>query len=319
MLYGKGPGVLMMPKLWPSAANMKTRPASTSAFVVLLLQGLLEMVSAKIAEWIAEFVEDFVRLNPALLPNPASPSPAALGRSPRPSPRVSGRSSFTSIQLEPSAHSAGTSGGGLNSLFDAAAAATSSPSAAAAGTAMHSPRGGAPASAGGSVGTGSFSSRLQAASGAGSGSSTGGRASSRPSLAPPPVRSASPEPTQSPHNPQLPPKGTHTAAPAEGAAAGSQGADEDTEGATPGSTAAAAGLVTPPKPKGLFRQLVGGSKGARAPKPLTNRYSPLEFFCGSPGSLTHSIDAAVCISLLIRLSHSTSDAAALFVSLCRAC
>lgn len=70
-------------------------------------QGLLEMVSAKIAEWIAEFVEDVVRMNPALLPGNANPSSPALMRSPRPSPRLSGRSSFSNIKLEPAAHGAG--------------------------------------------------------------------------------------------------------------------------------------------------------------------------------------------------------------------
>ncbi|KAF6258121.1 hypothetical protein COO60DRAFT_1151434 [Scenedesmus sp. NREL 46B-D3] len=69
---------------------------------VLQIKGLLEMVSTKIAEWMAEFVADVVRLNPALLPSPAGGGPAAPGgglaagggllRSPRPSPRASLRS-----------------------------------------------------------------------------------------------------------------------------------------------------------------------------------------------------------------------------------
>lgn len=298
---GGGAGKILM---WPWAQ----KTIVTVNCICGLPQGLLEMVSAKIAEWIAEFVEDFVRLNPALLPNPASPAPAALGCSPRPSPRVSGRSSFTSIQLEPSAHSAGNSGGGLGSLFDAAAAAGSSPAAAtAAGTTMHSPRGGAPVSAGVSL-AGSFSSRLQASSGAGSGSSssTGGGSSGRPLVPPAALRSASPEPTQAPHVPPLPPKGTHAAAPAEVAAEATERCDEDTIGATPpGSTASpataaaaaagdgsgsrgAAGLVTHPKPKGLFRQLVGGPKGARAPKPLTNRYAKVTILESTQHMAHHS-------------------------------
>ncbi|WIA28283.1 hypothetical protein OEZ86_010836 [Tetradesmus obliquus] len=74
---------------------------------VLQIKGLLEMVSTKIAEWIAEFVADVVRLNPALLPSPAGngpPTPGGLAaaagggggllRSPRPSPRPSLRNMY---------------------------------------------------------------------------------------------------------------------------------------------------------------------------------------------------------------------------------
>jgi hypothetical protein len=89
--------------------DVSSRLTLWHACVLLWLhpQGLLEMVSAKIAEWIAEFVEDVVRMNPALLPGNANPSSPALMRSPRPSPRLSGRSSFSNIKLEPVAHGAG--------------------------------------------------------------------------------------------------------------------------------------------------------------------------------------------------------------------
>jgi hypothetical protein len=79
------------------------------------------MVSTKIAEWIAEFVADVVRLNPALLPSPAAaggpPTPMGAGltashgggllRSPRPSPRPSLRSMYVQ------ANSCGSGGGGV--------------------------------------------------------------------------------------------------------------------------------------------------------------------------------------------------------------
>lgn len=63
------------------------------------------MVSSKAAEWVAEFVADVVRLNPAVLPSPGSTTGGgpAVGpafspsRSPRPSPRPSMRSSMTNI------------------------------------------------------------------------------------------------------------------------------------------------------------------------------------------------------------------------------
>lgn len=65
------------------------------------MQGLLEMVSSKAADWIAEFVADVVHLNPAVLPSPggtATGGPAfSPMRSPRPSPRPSMRSSLSSI------------------------------------------------------------------------------------------------------------------------------------------------------------------------------------------------------------------------------
>jgi hypothetical protein len=96
------------------------------------------MVSAHIAEWIAEFVEDVVRLNPALLPaaaavaSPAAPAAAAL-QSPRPSPRLSrshidaarGGSGTSSADSRPAAELAGPRGA---AAADAAAGSTDSKS-----------------------------------------------------------------------------------------------------------------------------------------------------------------------------------------------
>eukprot|EP00879_Flechtneria_rotunda_P008587 GHRR01008998.1.p1 GENE.GHRR01008998.1~~GHRR01008998.1.p1 ORF type:complete len:1001 (+),score=424.15 GHRR01008998.1:2495-5497(+) len=66
---------------------------------VLQIKGLLEMVSSKIAEWIAEFVEDVVRLNPAVLPSPGPNAPVSALRSPKPSPKPSARSSLNNLSL----------------------------------------------------------------------------------------------------------------------------------------------------------------------------------------------------------------------------
>jgi hypothetical protein len=83
--------------------------------VLLRLQGLLEMVSSKVAEWIAEFVEDVVRLNPALLLSPGSSQSPSAGpgssvlRSPRRSPRPS-RNNLNASGT-PAAAAASTEGG----------------------------------------------------------------------------------------------------------------------------------------------------------------------------------------------------------------
>jgi hypothetical protein len=222
------------------------------------------MVSAKIAEWIAEFVEDVVRQNPALLPTPASPSPGSLMRSPKPSPRVSGRGSFSNIRLEPAAH--GTpSNGSLGGLFDAGATGAAS---------AHSPAG----HAGSTISGGSCSSRLQAAAVAAPGGGSAGGGGGGPGRLQP---AQSPEPSGLHHGSPLArsPRGLPAEAPAaagdgasQAAAAPGSGATAGREGSSVSSSNEIAG--TPPKgtpPKGLLKHLVGGQNSKKTSQPLSRR------------------------------------------------
>jgi hypothetical protein len=222
------------------------------------------MVSAKIAEWIAEFVEDVVQQNPALLPTPPSPSPGSHMRSPKPSPRVSGRGSFSSIRLEPAAQGTTSSGspGGLPDAVATGTAGTQSPG----------------KYAGSGVVGSSFSSRLQAAAVAvpGGGSAGGGgvgpgRLQPTKSLEPTILHNSSPL-TRSQ-------RGLSAEAPAAAGDGASQGAAATHGGAAAGSSGSSSNEFagTPPKgapPRGLLKQFMGGQKSGKTPQPLSCRWGP---------------------------------------------
>lgn len=159
-------------------------------------------------------------------------------------------------------HAGSGGGSNLGSVFDSMAAA---------GGNGRSPSPGPPA---GPLGGNSFSSRLHAAAGsAGGSSSAGGAGPGRVSL----QAAASPEPEAYTHSRDagLPPLPAGRTAEAKSGVEASAAVAAGTAEADSGSTAAAAvgGVAhgTPPKstpPKGLLKQLVGGS-GAKAPQPLT--------------------------------------------------